>query len=137
MNENTSAASEVQTVLEAWAEATRHNRKDEILKHHAANLVIFDVLRPMKYDSAEAYRRSWDDWQPETEGEAIFNLENLTITANSDIAFAHSFIRCGGTMPDGRIFHDLVRATFCLRRLDGNWVVQHQHVSKPVENSGS
>jgi len=132
MNENTSAASEVQAVLEAWADATRHNRKDEILKHHAVDLVIFDVLPPMKYISAAAYRRSWDDWQPKTEGEAIFNLENLTITANSDIAFAHAFIRCGGTMPDSSTFHDLVRATFCLRRLDGNWVIQHQHVSKPV-----
>jgi ketosteroid isomerase-like protein len=28
----------------------------------------------------------------------------------------------------------LVRATFCLRKVDGSWVVEHQHVSKPYVN---
>ncbi|WP_411871127.1 YybH family protein [Vulcanococcus limneticus] len=129
------ADAEVRTVLEEWAEATRLGRRDEILKHHSANLVIFDVLPPMMYAGAEAYKRSWDEWQPGTQGEAVFNLENLTITAGSDVAFAHSFIRCGGTLPDGTTFQDLVRATFCLRKVDGSWLVEHQHVSKPYVNS--
>lgn len=129
------ADAEVCTVLEEWAEATRLGRRDEILKHHSANLVIFDVLPPMMYAGAEAYKRSWDEWQPGTQGDAVFNLENLTITAGSDVAFAHSFIRCGGTLPDGTTFQDLVRATFCLRKVDGSWLVEHQHVSKPYVNS--
>ncbi|MEG3930428.1 nuclear transport factor 2 family protein [Microcoleus sp. T2B6] len=127
--------SEVLAVLEEWAAATRQNRKDDILKNYVANLVIFDVLPSMNYESAESYRRSWEEWQPETQGEAIFNLENLTITAGSDIAFAHGFIRGGGTLLDGRAFQDLVRATFCLMKVNGSWVVQHQHVSKPYEHS--
>ncbi len=131
----TAADAEVRAVLEEWAEATRLGRRDEILKHHSANLVIFDVLPPMMYAGAEAYKRSWDEWQPGTQGDAVFNLENLTITAGSDVAFAHSFIRCGGTLPDGTTFQDLVRATFCLRRVDGSWLVEHQHVSKPYVNS--
>jgi len=48
----TTANAEVRRVLEEWAAATRLNRRDEILKHHSTNLVIFDVLPPMKYDSA-------------------------------------------------------------------------------------
>lgn len=126
-----STESEVRTVLEAWAAATRQSRMDDILKNHAEDLIVFDVLPPMKFESADSYRRSWDEWQPETQGEAIFNLEDLSVTAGDEVAFAHSFIRCGGTMPDGRVFEDLVRATFCLRKVDGVWVVYHQHVSKP------
>lgn len=131
----TTADREVRAVLEEWAEATRLGRWDEILKHHSANLVIFDVLPPMKYEGTESYRSSWEEWQPDTQGEAVFNLEDLTITAGNDVAFAHSFLRCGGTLPDGRTFQDLVRATFCLTRVDGSWVVQHQHVSKPYVHS--
>lgn len=131
----TKAEFEVRTVLEEWAAATRQSRRDEVLKNHSANLVIFDVLPPMKYESAESYRRSWDDWQPDTQGEAVFDLENLTITAGNDVAFAHSFIHCGGTLSDGRTFQDLVRATFCLRKVNGSWMVEHQHVSKPYEYS--
>lgn len=137
MNESSSAASEIRTVLEAWAAATRENKKDEILKNHADDCLIYDVLQPMQYEGAESYRRSWDQWQPETQGEAIFNLENLVIAAGNDVAFAHGLIRCGGTTPDGHKFRDLVRSTFCLRKVAGSWLIQHQHVSKPVIPSGN
>lgn len=125
--------SDVRSVIEDWAKATRQNRKDDVLKNHLPELVIFDVLPPMKYESAESYRRSWEDWQPETAGEGKFDVETLSVTAGTDVAFAHCFIRCGGFMPDGRTFEDLVRATFCLRKLDGGWKVAHQHISKPLQ----
>jgi len=64
MSEMNAAETQVRAVLEDWANATQQNRKDEILKNHVPDLVIFDVLPPMKYESAESYRRSWDDWQP-------------------------------------------------------------------------
>jgi ketosteroid isomerase-like protein len=130
------AETDVRAVIEAWAKATRQNRKDDVLKNHEPDLVIFDVQPPMKYESAESYRRSWDDWQPETQGEGKFDLENLSVTAGAEVAFAHCFIRCGGLMPDGRTFQDLVRATFCLRKRDGLWKVSHQHISKPLKPSG-
>lgn len=127
------AESDVRAVLEGWAEATRQNRKDDVLKNHVSDLVIFDVLPPMKYESADSYRRSWSEWQPEVQGEGQFDLEDLSVTAGSDVAFAHCFIRCGGRMPDGRSFQDVVRATFCLRKIDGLWKVFHQHLSKPLK----
>ncbi len=131
MTEGVAADAEIREVLEEWAAATRQGRKEQVLRHHAEDLVIFDVLPPMKYESAEAYRRSWDEWQPETQGEAVFDLEELAITAREELAFAHCFIRCGGRLADGSRFQDLVRATFCLEKVNGAWRVQHQHVSKP------
>lgn len=133
MGNSSSSESEIRAVLENWAAATREARQDDVLKNHADDLVIFDVLPPMKYESAEAYRRSWAEWQPESQGEATFALEDLVITSGHDFAFAFCFIRCGGTLPDGTIFHDLVRATFCLTKENGSWIVKHQHISKPVE----
>ena len=126
------AEAQVRTVLEAWAEATRLGRLDDVLANHAPEARIFDVLPPLSHDGAEAYRRTWDDWQPETQGEAVFHLEGLSITAGEDVAFAHGFLCCGGTLADGRTFRDRVRATFCLARQQGAWRVLHQHISKPV-----
>jgi len=54
---------QVREILEQWAKATRTNLRNEILKNHAPDVVIYDVLPPMKYEGADAYRRSWDDWQ--------------------------------------------------------------------------
>jgi ketosteroid isomerase-like protein len=128
---------QVRRILEQWASATRKNMRDDILKNHAPDVLIYDVLPPMKYDGAEAYRRGWDDWQPDTQGEGRFDLQNLSIVAGADVAFAHCFIQCGGTLPDGKTFEDLVRATFCLKKTGGAWRIQHQHISKPFRlNAG-
>ena len=122
----------VRELLLQWASATRKGLRNEVLSNHAEDALIFDVLPPMKYEGVEAYRRSWDDWQPDTRGEAAFELEDLAIVAGAEVAFAHGFIRCGGTLPSGKAFEDLVRATFCLRKTNGTWKVLHQHISKPL-----
>ena len=123
---------QIRDLLEQWAAATRKGRQNDILTNHLPDVMIYDVLAPMKYEGVAAYRQSWDEWQPDTQGEGQFDLEDLSVTAGADVAFAHGFIRCGGTLPDGKTFTDLVRATFCLRKVFGAWKVAHQHISKPL-----
>ena len=126
-----SAASDVKHVLETWAEKTRRGLLDEVLANHASDVLIYDVLPPMKYESAKAYRASWGDWQPETTGDGQFEFEDLDVDANDGLAFASGLIRCGGTLPNGHTFEDIVRATFCLKKEPGGWKIVHQHISKP------
>lgn len=121
----------IRDVLENWARATREGRQDDVLANHLNDLVIFDVLPPLKYDSAESYRASWDDWQPDAQGEMRFELQDLSISAGEEVGFAFGLLQCGGTLPNGRTFRDTVRVTFCLRKVAGRWKVAHQHVSKP------
>ena len=129
---NRDDADQVRELLVSWARTTRMNDRNEILRGHHPDVLIFDVLPPMSYDGADAYRASWDDWQPETQGDNIFEFTELHVVAGVDVAFANGFIKCGGTLQDGRTFEDLVRATFCLQKLSGSWLVTHQHISKPL-----
>ena len=140
MNERSLSGSnedQIRQVLEQWADATRKGRRSEVLAGHLPEVLIYDVLPPMKHEGAEAYRRSWDEWQPDTQGEGQFELQDVGVTAGTDVAFAHCFIKCGGALPDGRTFEDLVRATFCLRKSSGSWKVAHQHISKPYQIAGA
>lgn len=127
---------QVRQLLEQWARATEESRLEKVLEHHAPNVLIYDVLPPMKYESAAAYRCSWGDWQPNMQGEKKFELQDLSVVSSHDLAFAHCFIQCGGTLPNGAMFEDLVRATFCLQKADGDWKVTHQHISKSLQPSG-
>ena len=140
MNEQSDTAADeekIRQVLQQWANATRNGKRDTVLTNHLSNVLIYDVLSPMKYEGAYAYRQSWDEWQPKTQGEGQFELEDLSVTAGVDVAFAHCFIKCGGTLPNGKTFEDLVRATFCLRKASGSWKVAHQHISKPITLAGA
>ena len=123
---------EITDLLQQWASATRRAQREIVLVNHLPDVLIYDVLAPMKYEGTAAYRKSWDEWQPATQGEGQFELEDLSVTAGTDVAFAHGFIRCGGVLPTGKKFEDVVRATFCLRRVAGSWKVAHQHISKPI-----
>ncbi len=122
---------DIQTLLEQWAHSTRMGEQDRILNNHSESAVIYDVLPPMKYEGVEEYRKSWDEWQPETTNENIFDLHEVKITVGHDVAFAYGFIHCGGTLPDGKTFEDWVRATFCLEKQNGKWLITHQHISMP------
>jgi ketosteroid isomerase-like protein len=135
MNMAVSASDEeqIRSLLERWATTTRQARLDEVLDHHAPDVLIYDVLPPMKYEGAAAYRKSWGDWQPTTQAEGHFDWRDLTVVSGSSVAFAHGFIHCAGTLMDGTTFEDLVRATFCLGKSEGRWTVLHQHMSKPFE----
>ena len=136
-NQLQSDAEQVRHLLQRWAAATRAGQHDIILQGHHPDVLIFDVLAPMLYEGADAYRASWDAWQPQTEGGTIFELRDLGVAAGTDVAFASCLIRCGGRLAGGRRFEDLVRATFCLQKMEGKWLVMHQHVSKPINREGA
>lgn len=126
----------IQELLEKWADTNLSGQQDQVLVNHAPDVTIFDVLPPLKYEGADTYRKSWDDWQPTMEGPGLFKIHDLKITAGDDVAFAHCLIQCGGTHPDGRKFEDWVRATFCLCQMEGKWLITHQHISMPL-NTGA
>ncbi len=121
----------IRTLLDNWTRATGEGRQDDVLVGHAVDVVIYDVLPPLRYTSAGDYRASWDDWQPDTQGAMRFELDELEVRVGGDTAFAFGLLHCGGTLAGGNTFSDTVRATFCLGRTAGQWRIVHQHLSKP------
>jgi ketosteroid isomerase-like protein len=123
---------QIRQLLDDWAKATREGDNDAVLSNHSSDLLIFDVLAPLQYKGAAAYRKSWDDWRPTDEGEALFEIHELGITAGETVAFAHCLIECG-KKPNS----DRVRTTFCLQKTDGKWMITHQHVSMPISRKSA
>src|SRR3954447_21497920 len=124
---------QVRDLIERWVVAVRSGDLDGVVTDHADDLVMYDV--PPPYDGIrgiDAYRDSWPqffEWQRQG---AVFELVELDVTAGRDVAFAHALLRCGkpedfAEKPDNRL-----RLTVGLRKVDGRWVVTHEHHSFPV-----
>ena len=62
-----------------------------------------------------------------------YEVRDLTITAEGNLAFVHSLNRLSGTLKGGNRTGFRVRATTCWRRIDGAWVITHDHVSVPLD----
>jgi len=107
----------VRAVLETRAAAIRQKNVEEALAPCARDLVRFDLAPPLARSGGEAldprHLAAWfDTWR----GPLRYELRDVSITSASGIAFAHGFVRIGGTKQDGEAQDVWARLTVCLRK---------------------
>jgi ketosteroid isomerase-like protein len=107
---------------------------DGVMPIYAPDIVTFDVEPPLRRVGAEGKRKNWAAvftlFQPPLNCE----IRDLTITVHDGMAFACSFNRIGGTLRNGTKSSGFwVRATACFQKIDGNWLIVHDHVSAPLD----
>lgn len=124
------AEQQIRALIEAWAEAVRRHDLPAILAHHAPDIVMFDLPPPLQCKGMAEYKKTWDLFFQYHKPSQEFDIEDLTITAGDDVAFAVAIMRCGpGPNSSGFPF----RLTLGLRKIDGDWCVTHEHHSIPAE----
>src|SRR6185312_4943056 len=126
--------SKIRALIEAWAAAVRRHDLSDILAHHEPDIVMFDVPPPLQSRGMDEYKKTWDLFFKYHQPSQAFDIEELTITAGEDVAFAVAIMRCGsGTFsgpPEQGGF--LFRLTIGLRKIEGNWLIAHEHHSVPA-----
>ena len=126
--------SRIKALLEAWADAVRRHDLPAILAHHESDMVMFDVPLPLQCKGIEAYEQTWDLFFRYHKSGAAFHIEDLTVTAGQDVAFAVAIMRCGPDSSSNPADKDgfLFRLTVGLRKIAGNWQIVHEHHSVPA-----
>lgn len=128
---------QIRQLLEGWARAIRAKDVDGVMSAYAPEVVWFDLAPPLRYMGADAYRKSWGEWFATWQGSIGYEVRDLSITIGEDVAFHHSLNRIHGTRTGGEETDVWVRATVCLRKIDGKWMVTHEHFSVPFYMDGS
>lgn len=62
-----------------------------------------------------------------------YDVHDLQIHADDDLGWCSFFYRVRGALADGTDVDMWVRATLACRRVDGRWVVVHDHESVPFD----
>jgi uncharacterized protein (TIGR02246 family) len=122
----------VRDVIEAWADAVRRKDYAGILQSHSPDFVMFDVPPPFKSVGLEAYRKTWDlffSWSSEP---VPFDIQEMEVIAGREVAFAFATMGCAGPGPDGKPEPLDFRLTSCLKKIDGQWMIVHEHHSVPA-----
>jgi uncharacterized protein (TIGR02246 family) len=120
-------------LIEARVKAVRDKDIDGLLSHHAPDVLAFDVLSPLQYTGADKVRERAEKWLSSYHSSIGYEVRDLSITAGDTVAFCHYLYRVSGTLKDGGLVDMWVRATVCLRKLDGAWVIAHEHQSVPFD----
>lgn len=115
-------------------EGIRNADLDAVRPLYAPDIVTFDVGGPLARVGTEAKANNWEQAFAMFQRPLGYEIRGLTITVGGDVAFAHGFGRLSGTMRNGSRFDGFwVRATFCMRKIGGRWLVVHDHVSVPLD----
>ena len=119
--------------IDRLVEAIRAMDVEGVKPFYAPDIVSFDVQPPLQHVGAEAKWRNWVDVFTVYQRPLGYEIRDLTITLGGEVAFAHSLNRLSGTLKNGNSGGFWVRATCCFRKIDGNWLIAHDHVSVPLD----
>ena len=127
------AQSQIRALIDAQASAIRAKDVDGSVAAYAPDVLLFDVVNPLRASGSEAVRKRLAEWFASFEGPLGYELRDLSITAGDDVAFSHSLNRVSATTKDGTKLDMWWRATVCYRRTGGAWQVTHEHASVPFD----
>lgn len=120
---------EISELIHRWVHAVRAGDLDAVVANHAADIVMFDVPPPEQgVRGLDAYRATWPPFF-EWVRNGKFELESLSVTAGSDVAYAWALLRCGQPEDLARRPEERLRLTVGLHRDDGSWTMTHEHHS--------
>lgn len=126
---------DIQTLENNFAAAFKAKDVNTIMSFYTpdANMVVFDVVPPLQYTGADAYRKDWQDTFAMYPGPVDFTISNLNITIGGNVAYASSIQRATVTGKDGKPFTMTARVTDGYKKVNGKWLIAHEHASIPVD----
>jgi uncharacterized protein (TIGR02246 family) len=129
--------SQIRGVIEDVAEALRAKDVDRYVSHYAEDIVLFDLAPPLEYAGLDALRKGLEEWFATFEGSIGIEIRNLRISVGNDTAFSHSLNHLTGERTTGEHTDVWFRSTLCFRKIEGKWLVVHEHSSVPLYMDGS
>lgn len=125
---------EIRRLIDELAGALRAHDLDAVMSIYASDVVSFDIEPPLRHVGGQAKRKNWERVFAAYECPLEYDVRELTVTVGEGVAFAHSLNRLSGTLRTGVATNGFwVRATMCLRKLGGRWVITHDQVSVPLD----
>ena len=132
-NNTTKNESDIRILIENWAKAVREKDLINILANHSPDILMFDVPPPIQLKGIAEYEKSWDLFFSWSRDYGVFDIKEMDITADDDVAFATALMRCAGAEPNRGTEELDFRLTVGLKRIDGHWTVIHEHHSIPAD----
>jgi ketosteroid isomerase-like protein len=101
---------------------------------HSPQLVVFDVITPLSYVGWDSFREDWEGFFVDFRTISLYDWTDVQVEASGDLGYVRAFIHMKGELKNGEQLEMKVRDTAIFRRIDGRWVVVHDHGSVPFDS---
>jgi uncharacterized protein (TIGR02246 family) len=125
---------QIRDLYERWAKSFRAKDLPGIMAVYAPGdeVVAYDIVPPLQYKGKSAYEKDYSEFMAMYDGPIGFEFGELRVVAGDNVAFVHALERISGTMKNGQKSDIWLRATSGLRKINGKWLIVHDHISVPT-----
>jgi len=96
-------------------------------------LLVFDAIPPRQYVGAAAFRKDWEGFLGAYPGTVHAEVSDWKTETEGNLAYGHGIFLTTGPDKDGKPLDLTVRVTDVYKKINGKWLVVHEHVSWPVD----
>ena len=123
---------EIRTLILNFVAAFRERDINKLLSFYAPEVVAFDIEPPLQYLNKNDFKKSWDILSEFQDG-ATLEPKDLSIRVNENLGFSRCLYHFSGTTKqDGKSVDFWMRNTACFEKINGQWLIVHEHLSVPV-----
>jgi ketosteroid isomerase-like protein len=113
----------VRDIIDQWETAVQNQDMAGVLANHSPDILMFDVPEPIQAKGLAEYQETWElFFTYNSRGVAAFHLHELDVIVDESLAVAHALLDVGDVR---------CRLTTVLRKIDGQWMIVHEHHSSP------
>lgn len=129
-----SAEAAIRALQNDWLKQVATQDVDRIMTLYAPDVVAYDAITQLRFKGREAYAKQWEACLTMCPGPMTFEIHDLDVAANGDVAFSHHLLKHAGKDPESGEDHTCwMRVTSGYRKRDGKWVIVHEHFSAPID----
>lgn len=123
----------ITSIIDARAKAVRAGDIDAMMAAVTDDVQVFDVVDPLRRQGKASSRERATAWIASYEGPIGWENRDVRVTADGDVAFSHALSRVTGKLKTGAAVDMWFRTTLGFRRIDGRWLIVHDHGSVPFD----
>ncbi|MBC7539982.1 MAG: nuclear transport factor 2 family protein [Bacteriovorax sp.] len=124
---------QIQQGREKWLEAVRAKDLKRLMTFYSPEIVLFDLTPPLQLLGENSYIKNWKECFEMIDGLIDYEIRDQDITASSDVAFSHSLTRMKAKTKTGHELKTWFRVTVGFRKINGKWLITHEHISVPFD----
>lgn len=124
---------------ENLSKAIREKNVEKANEPYAKDSVLFLMAPPLRanFDTGTEDLNNLENWFSTFKNGIGLESKELEITCNNDLAYISSLEHLTGKRTDGSETNVWFRETLCLRKINGEWKITHQHQSFPMYMDGT
>lgn len=121
--------------MDNFAAAFNSGNIDAIMENYVQDetFILFDVVPRDDYRGADLYRAAWKEMFSHFEGKAKIEIAEAGIRVDGNVAYSYCFMHVTGMGKQGGAVDRWVRVTDGFRKIGGEWLIAHEHISVPVD----